>query len=441
MENLTNVPDIDKLILLNLDDKSLSKAALVSTYINSLLDESFWASRFQQVYGVTLWKYGFSHELVYKEFSKLYGDDLIKRMIDRDLIELIKPLIEDGDMDEIFKYATLKNNTRVIKLLFDNGIMLYDVYPVMLFAIKNNNTDIVKLLLATDDDSVYNDEFLLLAIKKGYLDIIKLLINHGLNLDSDEYNLLEIAVKGGQLDLISFLLDKGVDIHADNDLALQTAAMSGQIEIVKLLIDRGANVYIDENYDEYIIETALYGHVDVMEVLLDHNINISEHIISIIVRSRNFKIIQLLVEKGVDKDLILREVIIDGNLEVLKLLMNDKEEINKDKTLLLAAKKGHIEIVNLLLESVSTETLNTALRLASENGHSKVVKLLIDNEVDSNIDLLQIAAVNGHSKVVDVLLEKNIDISGIEDEMLLVATKYNHVPLVKLILEKVFLNI
>lgn len=227
---LTGIVEIDTLILLALDDKSLSRVASVSTYINSLLDDSFWASRFQQKYGLFLWNYRVSHESVYKDFSMLQGNELIDRVIDYQFIELLKSLLDNNNKNRILIAAANNGMIEVVKLLISEGADIH----------------------AIDDIS------LRWAIDSGHLKVVELLINEGANIHANYNEALISAVENGHLEIVKLLIDKGVDIHANEEEALQIAAENEDVNMLILLINRGANTRVlDASYLRVIMGDSI----------------------------------------------------------------------------------------------------------------------------------------------------------------------------------------
>lgn len=88
-------------------------------------------------------------------------------------------------------------------------------------------------------------------------------------------SLLTEAISAGDLRAVWQLLDNGVDVHAP-DMFSQTpmfvAVRDGQDEIVRLLIARGVDVNapVERLYGRGpLYFAAEYGHVDIVQVLLD----------------------------------------------------------------------------------------------------------------------------------------------------------------------------
>lgn len=236
--DLTGIKEVDKLILFNLDDKSLCKVALVNTYINSLLDEQLWADRFNNKYGFSLWKYKVSHEFIYKEFSKLQGEELLMRVIDYNFIELLESLLEGSNKEKLLIYAV------------------------------NGHVDVVELLLNSGANIHYeNDKALVIASKLGHVDIIMLLVDRGANIFTAEA--LQWASLGGRLELVNLLLDKGADIHSYKDGALYWAIQNGDLKVIELLLDRSNTVN-----NKSLMWACEKGNIEIVKLLLERGVDV-----------------------------------------------------------------------------------------------------------------------------------------------------------------------
>ena len=76
----------------------------------------------------------------------------------------------------------------------------------------------------------------------------------------------------GHLEIVQLLLDHGADIHAQDDDPICWASRYGHLEIVQLLLDHGADVHA---CDDYPLRWASYnGHLEIVQLLLDHGANV-----------------------------------------------------------------------------------------------------------------------------------------------------------------------
>lgn len=304
--DLTGVTDVDKLILLNLDDSSLSNVASVNTYISSLIDEHFWASRFYNKYKVTLWKYSASHKSIYREFSKLYGEELVYRVINKGYVELLKTLLNSKHLNKLLIYAVERanfNQLNIVELLLNEGanISAYNDQALMLAA-SRGHIELVELLLNRGANiNAANNQVLYWAIGSGHIKVVELLISRGVNYSGA----LQTAVRNNHLKIIELLLDKGADIHANYNAALLTAASNGHLKAVELLLNRGADIHAN---NDYILKAAIKkGHLKVIVLLLDRGATIPSCLR--VVNSKLFKLLLYIVKWIIHIILVVNKIL------------------------------------------------------------------------------------------------------------------------------------
>ncbi len=80
------------------------------------------------------------------------------------------------------------------------------------------------------------------------------------------------AAENGNLQKVKRYLDEGDDIHYDSDYALRWTAFYGHLEVVELLLDRGADIHADihADGDAAFRWSSEKGHVKVVKLLLDY---------------------------------------------------------------------------------------------------------------------------------------------------------------------------
>ena len=184
----------------------------------------------------------------------------------------------------------------------------------------------------------------------------------------------------------------------DNATPIHFAADRGHLKIVQLLLEAG----VDTDVATTDGATALYcsacmGHVEVARLLL---------------------------EAGADKDAAMTEdgstalyvAAQNGHLEVVPLLLEAGAETDaKDKlgstALLIAACMGHVEIVRFLLEAGADKDAartdgTTPLSISAKNCHLEVVRLLLEAGADKDAATIDGATAlitsveNGHLEVL-----------------------------------------
>jgi len=140
------------------------------------------------------------------------------------------------------------------------------------------------------------------------------------------------------------------------------------------------------------------------------------------------------ISKGIDlnnftdeRESYLTIAVYQNNLEIIKLLLQNKADPNKYKIfppLLIASIYGELKIVQAILEAganINENTLNgLPITAAIDGNNMDVVKYLVENGVGLNIhekstDLtaLHVAVMRGHEDIVEYLLSiPNIDVNS-----------------------------
>ena len=102
----------------------------------------------------------------------------------------------------------------------------------------------------------------------------------------------------------------------------------------------------------------------------------------------DLKTITLLIndkDSNVDIDLTIRWAIENEHIEIVRLLLNNRQTCLHDteqyfSTLVTASRYGHLEVVRLLLtddRTVIDECRNSAIRKAIRHGHTEIVTELV----------------------------------------------------------------
>ena len=163
------------------------------------------------------------------------------------------------------------------------------------------------------------------------------------------------------------------------DLEFLAACRQGDIKDARKCLEEGADPnYKDDTGSTGLIEAARDGHLDITELLLDHN-----------------------VEVNVQEDSGLYTAVMAaadfGHKDVVQLLIKKKADLsiknaNMETALMRASRNGHIEIVQMILKETNGNQINvqnkfneTALTRAAREGRKEVVGLLLDSGADVNI--------------------------------------------------------
>ncbi|KAI8771735.1 alpha-latrotoxin-Lhe1a isoform X1 [Biomphalaria glabrata] len=158
-------------------------------------------------------------------------------------------------------------------------------YTPLLLAVLNGSKDIAKEFIHHNADvkakDIRGNTALHLAVFHSQLDMIELLLSNNIevnDVNDDGNTALHIACQGqGTADLgsaiVKKLIDSGADVWIKNKFrltALDLAASCNKIEVVKLLLQHCPQ--LRENKSA-IVEAAVRGHKNVVEVLLEYGAN------------------------------------------------------------------------------------------------------------------------------------------------------------------------
>ncbi|RYP43916.1 hypothetical protein DL768_009575 [Monosporascus sp. mg162] len=273
------------------------------------------------------------------------------------------------------------------------------------------------------------------------------------------------------------LLQEGAEMNIrdiDGMAPIHHAVVRGHRLAMQLLIKAGATIDVADGLGNTPLLWATYkAHVDLVEELWEYsnatlrnrNGRTPLHLAAMAgigEASKREKIVELLLEKGADKEAKdnggrtpLYLAAIKGHETVVRLLL--EKGANKDAKdgegrtpLYQAAIKGHEPVVRLLLEKDANKDAKdgegrTPLSLAARNGHEGIVKLLlaagkvdVESKDKYGSTPLSLAAGGGHEEIVKLLLATDkVDVESkdyLEWTPLSSAAKNGHEGIVKLLL-------
>ncbi|XP_077299625.1 uncharacterized protein LOC143920574 [Arctopsyche grandis] len=221
-----------------------------------------------------------------------------------------------------FHFA-LKDSTAYITQYLLNCRMNVDKFdknknsPLVLAALKNSSIEVFINLLNPGTINEEIETALFYTARNGDEDVFKLLMSKITNLNiRDEANrsLLHWAAEGGNVNILQLLYDNGVRIHTFDkyyETPLFIAVRCSHYEAINYLMKLGASTnLVNQRYETMIHYAAIYCDVDLSELLLskvkylgimlDRAYRSPMHCAA---EGGNVKILQLLVDKGVEIDL------------------------------------------------------------------------------------------------------------------------------------------
>jgi len=239
-------------------------------------------------------------------------------------------------------------------------------------------------------------------------------------------------------EMTSLLIENGANINTSSLLVAVPARYS---DIVEFLILNKIDINVKDNNGDTFLTYAInkYHEKKSSEILcfinslISHGFDINTvdiHGVSpleLAVNNGDLDIIKILVENKDDSDGItsLAYAINKGNLDVVKFLVENKDDINtKDSygitSLIYAINKGNLDVVKFLVENkddLITKDSDgvTPLVCAINKGNLDIVKFLVENGADINTENdtcipLIYAVIREKPDIVEFLLLKGADI-------------------------------
>ncbi|KAJ5924217.1 hypothetical protein N7466_008404 [Penicillium verhagenii] len=351
--------------------------------------------------------------------------------------------------------AVYDGNCEIAKLLIEHGAKLdltnNEGSTPLYMASLHGHLDVVKMLLEkganVDAQNKTGRTALTCAASDGNFETAKLLTEHGAKLDlarNDGTTPLCIASGEGHLDIARILLEKGANYHTANSRGrtpVSSASLKGHAEVVQLLLTQSPMPSLkeaDKNGYSALNLAAYYGHLETLNLLLEHNAdiesknNVGQTPLLSAVWQGHIKVVKVLLAKGADH------------------LVQD----NANYTAInVASANGHTEVVKILLAQVPSPSLSapdrngwTPLNKAAYNGHLEIVTLLMEHGADieskSNKGMMPLhsAIKNGHTEVIRLLLAQKpspLTWRGFNGATPLIQASMNgNVEILKMILEK-----
>jgi len=309
-----------------------------------------------------------------------------------------------------------------------------------------------------DPDDLYK------AAEAGNLEKVRTLVQAGCELTHTygprEWIPLHVAIVDGNIEVAEFLIQemKKQEITMDfkgtkDETPLYLAAQQGHTEIILKLIENGASVEtVTDDKLTPLHYAAQDGHIEIVKIIIDKLIELNKiDLIDIkcnedttplwrAAQKGHYDCCQMLIKYS-DVNIIadngrsvLQQAAQSGNLNVVKLLIENDAKINNENTdghpiLQLAVAREAIELVKYLLSELSVDvnekskdgnSNDTALHQACQHESREMVELLLEHGADihakrtNGVMPIHLAAGVGNIYAVKKFLEANIpaDVQG-----------------------------
>lgn len=259
---------------------------------------------------------------------------------------------------------------------------------------------------------------LMLAAGGRHLPVVRTLISRGADVNAKVvgpgYTPLMIASAMCDVSVVKVLLDSGASINdRDNEPSLIRTALyyarGCPAGVSEYLIERGGGRELIGQTRAQILEDFVRGTLlnnsypsierllamsGVVRVVPDSEIDSA--LVSAVL-SENSSLVRHLLSRGANphatteriRIVPLVQAALAGNIDIVKLLLEAKADVNMGPAFALeaAAGRGHVQVLKLLLEAKADVNMGpyTALMAAVDGGHLGIAKMLLDNGANPNL--------------------------------------------------------
>lgn len=190
-----------------------------------------------------------------------------------------------------------------------------------------------------------NASAIYLASFEGQIEVVKLLLERGAALNSPICSPLCGACLGGEIDTAKLLIKQGAEVNSPSILnshsrwtanPLAEAARSGNVELVEYLISEGADIHCNKRDQNALIAACSCDRYKVMEVLLEHEIDID-------------------IQLEINESTCMHQACIDDNVEMVNFLLDHDADVNildedEQSPFAEAFQYKNIELLTVLLQ-------------------------------------------------------------------------------------------
>ena len=147
------------------------------------------------------------------------------------------------------------------------------------YIFENNIIKLVEIVDIGGNIHIFNEYPLILACSKGYLNIASYIINcHNPNLNAQSGLALKYACVYGHMNIIKLLLDNGANINEDNSSAILWSIYKYNYEITKYLIENGGNV---NAFDGLLLSILIErNNIDMVKYFIEYGFNLKSELIT-----------------------------------------------------------------------------------------------------------------------------------------------------------------
>lgn len=218
-------------------------------------------------------------------------------------------------------------------------------------------------------------------------------------LDNNKNTALHLASLMGFESQVEMFLSASADVHAKNKnghTPIHLASLYGHEQILHLLLSK-ENYSTSKDSDDMtpICLAASKGHENIVKILIEREKENTSKALECAISNDQLKIAQFLIKHKsceIDKQ-SLKLSARSGSVNVFRYLFNQLESEDMSQLLHEAVRGGNIEIINLILENKNTVNINerdkfgdTAIHIAVRTKQSNIIKYLIRRQASVNIE-------------------------------------------------------
>lgn len=341
-------------------------------------------------------------------------------------MKIIINLIKEKNIKKIKEIISMEQNKEELYLLKTSDLILS--------AILEDDIYEEELILFCNQDffkpEVYNQKFFSKSCEKGFLNYVKVFLNQPSIKVDYEFNVgLRIAVKNNQVEVVKYLLkNKKVNPRSKNDEALREAAKRNNKEIMNLLLDHDLNIVSKNNC--FIRNVVFNNEIELLKKVFNNkNYKSKSTYIAAWEEAaikKNEEIVNYLLERNdyniIDKaNVLIKKLIKEDNLKYLKVLISKMNKKEKEKNIFFALKESckhkKLDIFKYIVEEERINPLtsrNKNIIIVIENDCFEIFNEILKYKDDNNnfqknlFYIIKSAMKNKRIKFLNLLLkEKN----------------------------------
>ncbi|OMH82507.1 putative ankyrin repeat protein [Zancudomyces culisetae] len=344
---------------------------IIEYIVKNNLQSKFENTEYDEINGLG---YGNNSEVLNDGHYELVKAELVNRNF-----EILKIIIEYGaDINShdslILRTAYKAGDVNWINYFISKGAKLKGKSDGFEEACKSNKVEVLQHWIRNGGVVPKNPEYpcINMACLLGNFDMVKLLVENGVDLRNPARNGAGVSRRLGLKRTLKYLLDNNASLGNVCGYKLEYACFIEDVELVKMILDYYDGLEVlerKENTDKMSVEKAeSYSnlsnkHSDCFE---------------------KYKYTKFLLERGKpiqSNDLLnaIKATVAVANIEILKLLLSYKIELNNDPEILrFFVRVGSVEVLKILLENgLSIKGDPSILKLAIKIKNEETTRLLL----------------------------------------------------------------